>query len=108
MQSFGTFKRQNSLSSHITNAQSNSNLIWLTVSCRVDEVIPSGHPGREASKGIQYYDHYPLDVILYVRSSYYYNYMFNIPFSFIILILKIVLVFNPEKLRERLSLRFVS
>ena len=29
----------------------NSNLIWRTVSCRVDELIPSDHPRREASSG---------------------------------------------------------
>ena len=33
----------------------NSNLIWRTVSRRVDEVIPSGQPGREASREIQWY-----------------------------------------------------
>ena len=34
---------------------SNSNLIWRSVSCRVDEVIPSDHPRREASRVIQWY-----------------------------------------------------
>ena len=33
----------------------NSNLIWRTVSRRVDEVIPSDHPRREASRAIQWY-----------------------------------------------------
>ena len=33
----------------------NSNLIWRTVSRRVDEVIPSDHPRREASRVIQWY-----------------------------------------------------
>ena len=33
----------------------NTNLIWRTVSCRVDEVIPSNHPRREASRVIQWY-----------------------------------------------------
>ena len=32
-----------------------SSLIWRTVSCRVDEVIPSNHPRREASRVIQWY-----------------------------------------------------
>ena len=34
----------------------NSNLIWRTVSCRVDEVIPSDHLRRVASRVIQWYD----------------------------------------------------
>ena len=34
----------------------NSNLIWRTVSRRVDEVIPSDHPRRVASRVIQWYD----------------------------------------------------
>ena len=33
----------------------NSNLIWRTVSRRVDEVIPSDHPRREALRVIQWY-----------------------------------------------------
>ena len=33
----------------------NSNLIWRTVYCRVDEVIPSDHPRRVASMVIQWY-----------------------------------------------------
>ena len=33
----------------------NSNLIWRTVSRRVDEVIPSDHPRRVASRVIQWY-----------------------------------------------------
>ena len=32
-----------------------SNLIWRTVSRRVDEVIPSDHPGRIASRVFQWY-----------------------------------------------------
>ena len=34
----------------------NSNLIWRTVSRPVDEVIPSDHQGREASRVIRWYD----------------------------------------------------
>ena len=49
------------------------------------------------------------DMILYDRSSYYYDNMFIIClFQTFFLILKPVLVFIPEKLRERLSLRYVS
>ena len=33
----------------------NSNLIWRTVSRRVDDVIPSDHPRRVASRVIQWY-----------------------------------------------------
>ena len=33
----------------------NSNLIWRTVSHGMDEVIPSDHPRREASRVIQWY-----------------------------------------------------
>ena len=33
----------------------NSNLTWRTVSRRVDEVIPSDHTRREASRVIQWY-----------------------------------------------------
>ena len=33
----------------------NSYLIWRTVSCRVNEVIPSDHPRRYASRVIQWY-----------------------------------------------------
>ena len=33
----------------------NSNLIWRTVSRRVDEAISSDHPRREASRVIQWY-----------------------------------------------------
>ena len=44
----------------------------------------------------------PRDVVLYTRFVYY------IPFSDIILILLPVLVFNPEKLWERLPLHYVS
>ena len=33
----------------------NSNLIWRTVSHRVDEVIPLDHPRRVASRVIQWY-----------------------------------------------------
>ena len=46
---------------------------------------------------------HPRDVILYARSSYYFDNMFIIClFPTFFLILKPVLVFNPEKLRERL------
>ena len=51
----------------------NSNLNWGTVSCQVDKVISSDHLRREASRVIQWYD-----VILYARSSYFYNNMFMI------------------------------
>ena len=34
----------------------NSNLIWHTVSHRVDEVIPSDHQRHEASRVIRWYD----------------------------------------------------
>ena len=33
-----------------------SYLIWCTASSRVDEVIPSDHPRREALRVIQWYD----------------------------------------------------
>ena len=66
----------------------NSNLILRTVSRRVDEVMVWPHPR---------------DVILYARPSYFYDSMFIIcVFLTFFLILKPVLVFNPEKLRERL------
>ena len=47
---------------------------------------------------------HPRDVILYARSSYYYDNMFIIYLLSDILsdFLKPVLVFNPEQLRERL------
>ena len=46
---------------------------------------------------------HPRDMILYARSSYYFDNMFIIClFSEFFLILKPVLVFNPEKLRELL------
>ena len=46
---------------------------------------------------------HPRDVVQYARSSYYYDNMFIIfPFLAFLLILKPVLVFNPEKLQERL------
>ena len=49
---------------------------------------------------------HPLDVILYARSSYYYDNMFIIClFLTFFLILKPVLLFNLEKLRERLTSR---
>ena len=32
----------------------NSNLIWRTVSLRVDDVIPSDHPRQKASKVIEW------------------------------------------------------
>ena len=47
---------------------------------------------------------HPRDAILYTRSSYYFDNMFIIClFLTFFLILKPVLVFNPEKLWERLS-----
>ena len=45
-----------SLSASVINTHyHNSNLIWRTVSRRVDEVIPSNHPRRVASRVIQWY-----------------------------------------------------
>ena len=81
----------------------NSNLIWRTVSRRVDEVIPSDHPRRVASRVIQWYglihetwystpDQVTIMIICLL-------YAFFLTFF---LTLKPVLVFNPEKLRERL------
>ena len=55
----------------------NSNLIWRTVARRVDEVIPSDHLRRVASRVIQSLPH-PRDMILYARSSDYYDNMFII------------------------------
>ena len=49
---------------------------------------------------------HPGDVILYARSSYFYNICLLYTFFDIYLILSIVLVFNPEKLWERLQVRF--
>ena len=82
----------------------NSSLIRRTVSCRVDEVIPSDHPRRYASRVIQWYglihetwyctpDQVPIMIICLL-------YAFFLTFF---LILKPVLVFNPEKLREHLQ-----
>ena len=81
----------------------NSNLIWRTVSRRVDEVIPSHHPRRVASRVIQWYglihetwyctpDQVTIMIICLL-------YAFFLTFF---LILKPVLVIDPEKLRERL------
>ena len=81
----------------------NSNLIWRTVSRRVDEVIPTDHPRRVAVRVIQWYDlihktRYctPDQVTILIICL---LYAFFLTFF---LILKPVLVFNPEKLRERL------
>ena len=75
----------------------------------MDEVIPSDHPRRVASRVIQIVWPHTRDVILYARSSYYYDNMFIIIlFLIFFLILKPVLDFNPEKLRERLPYRYVS
>ena len=82
--------------------RSNSNLIWRTVSNRVDEVIPSDHQRRIASRVIQWYGLHPRDMMLYARSSYYYDKMFIICLFSDFLILKPILVYNPEILRERL------
>ena len=82
----------------------NSSLIRRTVSHRVDEVIPSDHPRRVASRVIQWYglihetwyctpDQVTIMIICLL-------YAFFLTFF---LILKPVLVFNPEKLRERLQ-----
>ena len=68
----------------------------------MDEVIPSDHPRRVASRVIQWYGLIHENVILYARSSYYYDNMFIICLNLtFFLIIKPVLVFNPEKLRER-------
>ena len=59
----------------------NSNLIWrtvTTVSCRVDEAIPSDHPEMRSVEGDSMVWPHPRDVILYARSSYFYNNMFII------------------------------
>ena len=45
------FQRMTGLHTHYYN----SNLIWRTVSRRVDEVIPSEHPRCEASMVFQWY-----------------------------------------------------
>ena len=44
-------KDQESIHTHYYN----SNLLWRTVSRRVDEVIPSDHTRRKASRVIQWY-----------------------------------------------------
>ena len=56
----------------------NSNLIWRTVSRRVDEVIPSYHPRRVVPRVIQLYGLIHEGVILYARSSNCYDNMFII------------------------------
>ena len=81
----------------------NSNLIWRTVSRRVDEVLPSDHPRRVASGGDPMVWPHPRDLILYARSSYYYDNMFIIClFSDNLSDSKTCLVFNTEKLQELL------
>ena len=81
----------------------NSNLILRTVSRRENEIIPSDYPRRVASRVIQWYglihkmwyctpDQVTITIICLL-------YAFFLTFF---LILKPVLVFNPEKLRERL------
>ena len=63
----------------------NGNLIWGTVSRRVDEVIPSDHPRRVANIRLN---------LTLTRSSYYYDKMFIIClFLTFFLILTPVLVF---------------
>ena len=47
----------------------NSNLIWCTVSCRVDEVIPLDHARREASRVIKWYDLIHNMFIIYLFSD---------------------------------------
>ena len=54
----------------------NSNLIWRTVSRRVDEVIPLDNLRHKALRVIPW-DHLR-EVILYARSKYFYNNMFII------------------------------
>ena len=105
----------------------NSNLIWRTVSRRVDEVIPSDYPRsvsrrvdevilsdhpRSVSRRVDEVipsDHprrvcpHPRDVILYARSSYYYDNMFIIClFSDILSDIKTCFGLLSRKLRERL------
>ena len=81
----------------------NSNLIWRTVSRWVDEVIPSDHPRRIASRVIQWYGlihetrYCTLDQVTIMIIGLIYAF-----FLTFFLILKPVLVFNPEKLRESL------
>ena len=81
----------------------NSYLIWRIVSRRVDEAIPSDHLRRLASRVIRWYglihetwyctpDQVTIMIICLL-------YAFFLTFF---LSLKPVLVFNPEKLRERL------
>ena len=48
-------KRDDVASGVIYTHYHNSNLTWRTVSRRVDEVIPSDHPRRVASRVIQWY-----------------------------------------------------
>ena len=81
----------------------NSNLIWRTVSRRVDEAIPSDHPRRVASRVIQWYglihktwyctpDQVTILIICLLYAFFWHFFWF----------LKPVLVFIPEKLRESL------
>ena len=46
---------QSIISSQIYTHYHNSNLLWRTVSRRVNEVIPSDHPRRVASRVIRWY-----------------------------------------------------
>ena len=69
----------------------------------MDEVIPSDHPETRSVEGDPIVWPHPRDVILYAKSSYYYDNMFIIClFSDIPSDFKIVLVFYPEKLGEHL------
>ena len=63
-----------------------------------------GSPETRSVEGDPMVWPHPRDVIQYARSSFYYDNMFIICLFFLtfFLILKPVLVFNPEKLRERL------
>ena len=62
-----------------------------------------GSPETHSVEGDPMVWPHPRDVILYARSSYYYENMFIIClYLTFFLILKAVSVFNPEKLREHL------
>ena len=83
----------------------NSDLIWRTVSRRVDEVIPSDHPRRVAARVIKWYgiihetSYCTPDQVTITCMIICLLYAFFLTFF---LILKHVLVFNPENCRERL------
>ena len=83
----------------------NSILIWRTVSCRVEEVIPLGHLRRVASRVIQWYD--LVHEMLYCMPDQVTIMIICLLYAFFltfILILKPVLVLNPEKLQEHFAI----